>query len=193
MDGSLEASLFKEIFQRRIVHTSHRRLENIAQDFEGVGGEEIIMVYGVFGGEYSDWSVEGYFNNREDAEKYCAARPRAGFYVKGIPKINADVKNVRVKYYHEVVFDFFSGMRNEPTRYEYYCGKDKLRKIVHNAFPNGGGWISISTMAETREGAEKIAQDIWTKFLSYYSETQDYSKAAGLIGSTKLYSTPHKP
>jgi hypothetical protein len=29
------------------------------------------MVYGVFGGCYSDWYVVGYFNNRQDAEKYC--------------------------------------------------------------------------------------------------------------------------
>lgn len=26
------------------------------------------MVYGVFGGCYSDWYVVGYFNNRQDAE-----------------------------------------------------------------------------------------------------------------------------
>ena len=28
------------------------------------------MVYGVFGGCYSDWYIVGYFNNREDADKY---------------------------------------------------------------------------------------------------------------------------
>lgn len=27
------------------------------------------MVYGVFGGCYSDWYVVGYFTNRQDAEK----------------------------------------------------------------------------------------------------------------------------
>ena len=30
------------------------------------------MVYGVFGGCYSDWYIVGYFNNRVDADKYCA-------------------------------------------------------------------------------------------------------------------------
>lgn len=31
------------------------------------------MVYGVFGGCYSDWYIVGYFNNRLDADKYCTA------------------------------------------------------------------------------------------------------------------------
>ena len=30
------------------------------------------MVYGIFCGQYSDWDVIGYFNNKEDAEKYIA-------------------------------------------------------------------------------------------------------------------------
>lgn len=29
------------------------------------------MVYGVFSGEYSDWFVVGYFEDKEDAEAYC--------------------------------------------------------------------------------------------------------------------------
>ena len=29
------------------------------------------MVYGVFSGCYSDWYIVGYFNNHQDAEKYC--------------------------------------------------------------------------------------------------------------------------
>lgn len=29
------------------------------------------MVYGVFGGEYSDWYPVGYFENREEAEVFC--------------------------------------------------------------------------------------------------------------------------
>ena len=32
------------------------------------------MVYGVFSGCYSDWYIVGYFNNRDDAEKYCCMR-----------------------------------------------------------------------------------------------------------------------
>ena len=28
-------------------------------------------VYGVFDGEYSDWSCLGFFENELDAEKYC--------------------------------------------------------------------------------------------------------------------------
>lgn len=31
--------------------------------------EEILMIYGVFGGKYSDWYIVGYFNNRVNADK----------------------------------------------------------------------------------------------------------------------------
>ncbi len=31
------------------------------------------MIYGVFGGEYSDWYSVGYFDNEEEAEAYCEA------------------------------------------------------------------------------------------------------------------------
>jgi hypothetical protein len=145
------------------------------------------MVYGVFGGAYSDWTVEGYFENREDAEKYCAVKNKNSndLYVKEIPKINADVSKVTLKYYHEVVFDIGKGMRNEPTRYEYFAGKDKPMSIKHNIYPKWG-WIAISIMAKTRQQAEKIAQDVYCKFLNYYSEMEDYNKAAEMIGSKGL-------
>lgn len=28
------------------------------------------MIYGVFGGCYGDWYIVGYFNNREEADKW---------------------------------------------------------------------------------------------------------------------------
>lgn len=147
------------------------------------------MVYGVFGGEYSDWWVEGYFENRNDAEKYCAMKG-GDRYVRELPKINADVSKVELKHYHEVVFDFGGKngnlMRNEPTRYEYFAGKDKRTTIKHNIFLDNSGWIAISTMAKTRKQAEKIAQDVFTKFLAYYAETDSYEKAAQLIGSKRI-------
>lgn len=143
------------------------------------------MVYGVFGGEYSNWNVEGYFNSRTDAEKYCAARFNMGLYVKEIPKINADVSKVVLKHYHEVVFDIGKGMRNEPTRYDCFTGKDRHTSIRHNV-TNKWGWVAISVMAKSRNQAEKIAQDIYTKFLNYYIETGSYDKAAKMIGSTGL-------
>ena len=40
------------------------------------------MVYGVFGGCYSDWYVVGYFNNRQDADKYCCLCGDSDYYVK---------------------------------------------------------------------------------------------------------------
>lgn len=45
------------------------------------------MVYGVFGGCYSDWYIVGYFDNRDDAEKYCCIS-NADYYVEPLKKFN---------------------------------------------------------------------------------------------------------
>lgn len=63
------------------------------------------MVYGVFGGCYSDWYVVGYFNNRQDAEKYCCLCGD-GDYVKPLKDLTneKDLSKVSLKYCHEVLF-----------------------------------------------------------------------------------------
>lgn len=54
------------------------------------------MVYGVFGGCYSDWYVVGYFENKKDAEDYCKRvneKIESDFselYVVAIPNLDAD-------------------------------------------------------------------------------------------------------
>lgn len=52
------------------------------------------MVYGVFGGEYSDWYVLGYFDSKEEAEAYCESyndsltdKWSTKIYIKEIPNL----------------------------------------------------------------------------------------------------------
>ena len=91
------------------------------------------IIYGIFSGAYSDWQIHGYMIDKDEAEKYCALKNKDSddwdnHYIVNIDNIHADVKDVKLKYYHEVVFDFNDGMRNEPNRYEYYIGKDRKPK-----------------------------------------------------------------
>lgn len=64
------------------------------------------MVYGVFGGYYSDWYVVGYFNNREDADKYCCVYGNGNYYVKPLKDLTneRDLSNIKLKYMHEIFF-----------------------------------------------------------------------------------------
>ena len=146
-----------------------------------------MVVYGVFSGCYSDWNVHGYFKTRDEAEKYCAIQNRKNiydkYYVKNLPEITADVSDISLRYYHEVVFDFKRGMRNEPDRYEYYIGERKPSKTVYNVFPSGDGWIAFSFDCDKRDRAEKIAQDKYYIFMNYYKETGSYEIAAQTIGA----------
>ena len=45
------------------------------------------MIYGVFGGCYSDWYIVGYFTNRYDADKYCCLCGNGDYYVKPLKNL----------------------------------------------------------------------------------------------------------
>lgn len=132
--------------------------------------------YGIFSGAYSDWQIHGYMTNRDEAEKYCALKNEKNnykwdtYYVMDINHIHANVKDVKLKYYHEVMFDFNTGMRNEPNRYEYYIGENREPLSKYNIFKNDSGWVSFKFNCDSREKAEKIAQDKYYQFLVYKSE-----------------------
>ena len=152
------------------------------------------MVYAVFCGCYSDWEVKGYFTNKEDAEKYCAIKNSKlneedynfdELYVVPLSEINTEEVdlNVKLKYHHEIVFDFETsrhiGMRNEPERYAYYVGKKKETTFKCNPMM----WFSVSVTADSREKAEKIAQDYYAQFL-YYKEEFGVNEACKLMNAT---------
>ena len=151
------------------------------------------MVYGVVAGYYSDWHIVGYSNNKVDAEKYCAEHnlktqdENSEFYYDddyyiikiGNIKINDDIKNIKLLYEHEIIFDCDDEMRNEPERYEYYVGeKRKISFRYSRRLRNN--WFAVKVTADSRAKAEKIAQDYYAKF-KYNKETFDLNVAMKLM------------
>lgn len=141
-------------------------------------------VYGIFSGCYSDWEVHGFLEDKEEAMKYCAIQNERNeydsYYTLEIDKLNVKISDVKLKYYHEVVFDFGIGMRKEPDRFEYYIGEDKQSQIKYSSI-----WITFKFNCETREKAEKIAQDKYSQLLQYYSENNSYTESAKLLGAVR--------
>lgn len=145
-------------------------------------------IYGIFSGCYSDWDVHGFLEDKEEAMKYCAIQNERrseydSYYVVKIDKLNVKMADVKLKYYHEVVFDFGKGMRKEPDRFEYYIGEDRQPKITYSSM-----WICFNFNCETREKAEKIAQDKYAQLLHYYSENNSYTESAKLLGGNSYKS-----
>lgn len=145
------------------------------------------MVYGVFGGCYSDWYIVGYFNNRLDADKYCAAYGAGEYYVEEIKDLTdeRDLSGITLKYEHEVVFDFNGGtwvMRNEPNRYKFYVG-DELRpnSIQNSSYRYRWVCFHINVEKDDRKLAEKIAQDYLYQLLAYGDSKEVYDKYVKLM------------
>lgn len=149
------------------------------------------MVYGVFGGCYSDWYIVGYFDNRLDADKYCAAFGDGDYYVEEMKdlKDKEDLSKIILKYEHEVVFDFRDNqwvMRNEPDRYDCYVGDDFRPNLIRNS--GNYGWVSfkVNTEKDDRKRVEKIAQDYLTELLSYGESKKVYDKNVKLMNDKFL-------
>lgn len=145
------------------------------------------MVYGVFGGYYSDWYIVGYFKNRLDADKYCAAYGAGEYYVEEIKDLQdeKDLSQITLKYEHEVVFDFKDNewvMRDEPTRYKCYISEE----LKPNNIQKSGStfqWINfhINIEKDNRKLAEKIAQDYLYQLLEYGNSRKVYDKYVKLM------------
>ena len=139
------------------------------------------MIYGVFGGCYSDWYIVGYFNNRLDADKYCAAFGDGDYYVKEIKDLSnkEDLSKITLKYKHEVVFDFRDNkwiMREEPYRYSCYIDDEIGQNIIQ--YSDRYNWVrfDINIDKDDRKLAEKIAQDYLAELLSYRESKQIYDE-----------------
>nr|DAM24346.1 MAG TPA: hypothetical protein [Caudoviricetes sp.] len=138
------------------------------------------MVYGIFSGEYSDWDVEGYFDNKEDAEKYVAfENNKLGYDEYRIielsnMKIDEKIKNTKVKYYYSVLFTYKKQkfiMQNTPNNYKITL-EDIPRQVRC-----GYSWIRFNLIADTREQAEKICQDLMAKIFYDFQETGDIKES----------------
>ena len=148
------------------------------------------MIYGVFGGCYSDWYSVGYFDNRLEADKYCALS-NGEYYVIELKNLKdeKDLSKVTLKYKYEVVFDFKNDswiMRDEPDRYKCYIS-DYLEPnmITDGRFSWNGrfSWIrfDINIDKEDRKLAEKIAQDYLYQLLAMGNSKTPYDKNIKLM------------
>ena len=152
-------------------------------------------IFGISTGAYSDWHIIGYMETREEAEKYCALQNKNeklkpddwnAYGITEISKIEASVEKVNIKYYHEVVFDFEGDfgkykMRDEPTRYDFYAGREKPKKfLVQTRGPRLAG---ICVTAKNRKAAEKIACDLMAQLAYAYTELGDIKKAMEQVGA----------
>ena len=131
-------------------------------------------IYVVMYAYYSDWRIYGYFSNRVDADKYCAAHPEKECYVEVVPCFDEqeNFSNIILKYEHEIVFDKSDStwvMRDEPDRYETYTA-DYLRSnsIRGNKFNNIYTLsFTVNISKDDIKLAEKIAQDMLYQFLDF--------------------------
>jgi hypothetical protein len=151
------------------------------------------MVYGVFGGCYSDWYIVGYFDNRLDADKYCAAFGSGEYYVEEMKdlKDKEDLSKITLKYKHEVVFDLKDGqwvMRDEPGRYECYIADDLRPNFIKSSDTRYSfSWLNFNVNIEKddRKLAEKIAQDYLSELLAY-GDKKVYNKNVKLMNDKFL-------
>ena len=144
------------------------------------------MIYGVFGGCYSDWYTVGYFDNRLDADKYCAAYGDGDYYVIELKdlKDEKDLSKITLKYDHEIVFDLKDDewiMRDEPDRYNCYIAEE----LKPNNIRNGGFGIAfhINIEKDNRKLAEKIAQDYLYQLLAYGDSRKVYDEYIKLMNN----------
>lgn len=130
------------------------------------------MIYGVFGGCYSNWYIVGYFNDRELADKYCCAFGNGDYYVQPMKDLtnSEDLSAVSIEYRHKVLFDFDRNgcnwiMRNDPDYYSCYLSNKKQPNFIEL----GRTWIrfNLNINKNDRNRAEKVAQDYLYELLSY--------------------------
>lgn len=132
------------------------------------------MVYGIFGGEYSDWYVLGYFTDYEDAEKYCAAFGEEDYYVKELENLNGkeDLSKVKVVYRYEVAF-YQSRYKNNTWEMcnnpHYTCYEQSVCEpnSVESNFQKVWVKFRINIDKCDEKLAEKIAQDYFAELLAY--------------------------
>lgn len=144
------------------------------------------MIYGVFGGHYSDWYIVGYFNNRLDADKYCTAFGNGDYYVEEMKDLSnkEDLSKITLKYKHEVVFDLRDNkwvMREEPDRYSCYINDEIGQNIIRYGGRHNLVCFDINIDKDDRKLAEKIAQDYLAELLSYGEDKQIYEKNVKLM------------
>lgn len=140
------------------------------------------MVYGVFSGCYSDWAVHGYFNSKEDADKYCYVCNKNGeydnYYVKPLENLEneIDLSSISLKYEYCIVFTKRNSMKNGiksvpqysscELDYQCYTGDEFRYNKIEYYDPNTTR-ICVNIDSDDYNLAQKIAQDYFAQLRSY--------------------------
>ena len=129
------------------------------------------MIYVIIRGEYSDWSIIGYFTNREEADKYCVAHRSCDYYVIPVSDLTntEDLSRITLKYTHDVVIDRKPEgwiVRHEPDRYKCYMSDYLKSNEAYSMNPPMWGAYKINLDTSNREKAEKIALDYHYQLLA---------------------------
>ena len=122
-------------------------------------------IYAVMYAYYSDWQLYGYFSDRLEAEKYCAAHPNMELHVEKLACMDGkeDLHNIELKYEHRVVFDRKNNtweMREDPEGYKFYQSEYLRSNSLQICAGEFNGWIAVrvNTNKNDRKLAENIAQ-----------------------------------
>lgn len=119
-------------------------------------------IYGIFEGEYSSWNCIGYFENEEEAYRYCAEtetkydRP----YVMEIERINCEFSN------ETVFYEYHCSITNNEMNWIHLesCSlHPKPPKIQKNLF-RGYVYLEFTIQKFDEELARKTAFDLYAKW-----------------------------
>lgn len=116
------------------------------------------MVYGVFYGQYSDWRVFGYFEDKEKAEEFCERANKTAkydsdeLYIKELPNLeNESIDDERICVEVETEdwsVEFGYGYGDEDGIIDYGDGTAVIIMMIHPS---------------QYDRAAKIAQDRWAR------------------------------
>lgn len=121
------------------------------------------VIYGIFEGEYSNWKCLGYFENEEDAYRYCAETKKEYYnpYVLEINRITCAFKDKPIFYKYECYFT-----PKGKINWMHLVGASFEKQppfFTHRAIGTNGRFM-ISKI--DKELAEKTAYDLFAKWKS---------------------------
>ena len=121
------------------------------------------MVYGIFSGEYSDWTCHGYFDTKEEANAYCNGMNNKQGYDE---------------YYVKVLYNLADGKDRECKKAYYYNNSTKEWGRYHISDDDilasdearvyqrikGNELVTVFVNDEDAHKVPKIAQDAIAKY-----------------------------
>lgn len=168
-------------------------MENHNEDFVEQSSKNKV-IYAVGYSYYSDWQIYGYFNNREDADKYCVAHSNRELYVLEIPcydLIDDDFRNISLKYKHSFVFYINDNLDIDSIRYDKYeCYQDEFLHSNKFHSDNLRCWIKIevNSLDSNEDKARKIATDLFYQYKYNALMTKDYFTDKSITDFNKILS-----